>query len=62
MVWEKSKDSLFFVKSLFDELEGGSAFPFPRKIIWNSCIHTEVFIFPFNRGIVVEKSGDIGLA
>ena len=45
MVWVKAKDGLFSVKSLLDVLEGASAVPFPKKLIWNLCVSTKVSFF-----------------
>ena len=43
--WEKAKNGLFSVKSLFDAFEGDSAIPFPVKMIWNACVPTNVGFF-----------------
>ena len=35
LVWRKVKDDSLSVKSCFDFLEGGRAFPFPKRMIWS---------------------------
>ena len=44
-MWKMTKNGLFLVKSIFDELEGGGIALFPRKMIWIHCVPTKVDFF-----------------
>ena len=46
VLWKKTKDGKFSVKSLYSALELRYAVPFLRSIIWSSCVPTKVGFFP----------------
>ena len=54
LMWNLSKDGCFSVKSLYGVLEGRREGLFPRKMIWNSCLHTKVS--SFHLGSLVRQS------
>ena len=54
LMWNPSKDGCFSVKSLYGVLEGRREGLFPRKMIWNSCLHTKVS--SFHLGSLVRQS------
>ena len=45
LVWKRSKDGCFSVKSFYGVSEGLRVGSFPRKMIWNSCLPTKVSFF-----------------
>ena len=45
VLWKKTKDENFFVKSLYTALNCRSAVPFPKSIIWSPCVPTKVGFF-----------------
>lgn len=46
VLWKETKDGKFCVKSLYNVLELRYVGPFPRSIIWSSCVPTKVGFFP----------------
>ena len=47
VLWKETKDGKFCVKSLYNVLELRYVGPFPRSIIWSSCVPTKVGFFFF---------------
>ena len=45
VVWTKSKDGRFFVKSLYKALEMERQGDFPARVIWNSLLPSRVNFF-----------------
>ncbi|RVX20185.1 Transposon TX1 uncharacterized 149 kDa protein [Vitis vinifera] len=45
VLWNASKNRIFFVKSLYNTLDSGGAVPFPWRIIWSPCVPTKVGFF-----------------
>ena len=47
VLWNETKDGKFCFKSLYSVLELRYVGPFPRSIIWSSCVPTKVGFFFF---------------
>ena len=45
VLWKKTKDGKFYVKSLYGALELGNIVMFPRRIIWSPCVPSKVGFF-----------------
>ncbi|WKA03436.1 hypothetical protein VitviT2T_021543 [Vitis vinifera] len=45
VLWNASKNEIFFVKSLYNTLDSSGSVPFPWRIIWSPCVPTKVGFF-----------------
>ena len=45
VLWKKTKDGKFSIKSLYGALELRIVVPFPRSIIWSPCVPTKAGFF-----------------
>ena len=59
VVWTKSKDDSFSVKSLYKALEPERQGDFPARVIWNSLVPLRVSFFCL--GGYVERGLNLGL-
>ena len=59
VVWTKSKDGRFSVKSLYKALEPERQGDFPARVIWNSLVPLRVSFFCL--GGYVERGLNLGL-
>nr|CAN78892.1 hypothetical protein VITISV_002899 [Vitis vinifera] len=46
VLWNASKNEIFFVKSLYNTLDSSGSVPFPWRIIWSPCVPTKVLGIP----------------